>query len=117
MENSLSPRGELDVFFFSYKVLVAMFLSFSGLRNVFVVLYSGLLPLDQSLLVVPTLRSDFIDSRKFVFCCCRLRALPCCDLHSSTSLLSPLLFYYVEPNTKMPESLRDYWSVLNAFFQ
>ena len=73
--------------------------------------FSRLLPLDQSLLVVPTLRTEFIadvtiglrDSRKLVvtFCLLRLRALPCYDLHRSTSLLSfadvtvGLLFYLI----------------------
>ena len=73
--------------------------------------FSRLLPLDQSLLVVPTLRTEFIadvtiglrDSRKLVvtFCLLRLRALPCYDLHRSTSLLTfadvtvGLLFYLI----------------------
>ena len=60
--------------------------------------FSRLLPLDQYLLVVPKLQSDFVsnvtighrDSQKIVvtFCLLRIRAMPCYYLHGSTSLLS-----------------------------
>ena len=100
-------------------VTIGILLSFSRrtCQGVFVVFhttlssFSRLLPLDQSLLVVPTLRTEFIadvtiglrDSRKLVvmFCLHRLRDLPCYDLHRSTSLLSfadvtvGLLFYLI----------------------
>ena len=60
MENPLSPRGELNVFFFSYEVLIATVSLSSLLCNIFVVYFSGFTPLEQSLLVVPKLRSDFV---------------------------------------------------------
>ena len=104
------------------------------LQKMFVVLFSGFLPLDQSLLVMPKLRSDLADSRKFVvfrwiaplgpiflggaditvrllrfteICCFCLRALlqPSYRLYY---LLPPLLSYYDESNTNIPESLQDY---------
>ena len=69
---------------------------FRLLRNVF--LSSRLIPLDQFLLVVSTLRTDFVanvtielsDSQKLVvtFHLLRLRAFTCCNLYRSTSLLS-----------------------------
>ena len=64
VEIRLSPSGELTVF--SCREIVATFLSSSGLRGVFVVSYFGLLRLDQSLLVMSTLRSEFVDYPKFV---------------------------------------------------
>ena len=66
--------------------------------------FSGLLPLDQSLLVVLTLQSHFFDSQKFV----DVVFVPCCDLHRLTYLMLLILFYDVESNTNMPESLQDY---------
>ena len=105
--------------FFSYEVLIATVSLSSVLFNIFVVYFSGFTPLEQSLLVVPTLRSEFVDSWIFVvtFHHCHLRALPCCDLHRSTYLLLPLLFYAVKSNTKVSDSLRDYGPALNSLFQ
>ena len=50
--------------------------------------FSGFLPLDNSFLVVPTLRSKFLDSRKNIL----VVFVPCYDIHRSSSLLFPLLF-------------------------
>ena len=80
VKNSLSPLGELNVIFSSWRssyLLMGNSLSFlvenllpcfflSLITRRFFVSSSGLLPLDQSLLVMPGLRSDFVDYRKFV---------------------------------------------------